>query len=236
MIFKNIILLLIYYSEKLFFSSKSKIFTFSIKDCRLIKKLYSIDSLKTDFFIDEKIKSLSTDDYFYCYDIAFFGAWNRNENISGLNWFLNTQIEKVTFLFPNIKIVIIGGGMPNHIIAKLKKYDQITYVGYMENPYNIISKSKILLAPIFSGAGVKVKVVEALSIGINVLGTTISFEGIPKISKNQVFLFNKNNFINELQKIMKLNYNKIEIFAKHNYFLTEYNKTSIEYWLKENLK
>lgn len=55
------------------------------------------------------------------------------------------------------------------------------YLGFMDNPYVQIAKCQALIAPLFNGAGVKVKVIEALALGTPVIGTDIAFEGIENI-------------------------------------------------------
>jgi glycosyltransferase involved in cell wall biosynthesis len=60
----------------------------------------------------------------------------------------------------------------------LKKLGNIKILSFIKNPYKIISESQILVAPLFEGAGVKVKVIESLACGTPVVGTEIAFEGI----------------------------------------------------------
>jgi len=54
-------------------------------------------------------------------------------------------------------------------------------MGFLENPYPVISNARALISPLFTGAGIKVKVMESLACGTPVIGTRISFEGIPEI-------------------------------------------------------
>lgn len=56
-------------------------------------------------------------------------------------------------------------------------------MGFVENPLDIIYKSAALIAPLFTGAGVKVKVIDAFTTGTPVIGTEIAFEGLPFIER-----------------------------------------------------
>ena len=49
-----------------------------------------------------------------------------------------------------------------------------------------MGRSRALIAPLFKGAGVKVKVVEALCCGTPVLGTSVALEGIPNVAGNTI--------------------------------------------------
>ena len=51
-------------------------------------------------------------------------------------------------------------------------------MGFVENPYGYIAEAQGLIAPLFHGAGIKVKVVEALALGTPVLGSAVAWEGI----------------------------------------------------------
>ena len=47
---------------------------------------------------------------------------------------------------------------------------------------------RILIAPLYKGAGVKVKVIDALSSGTVVIGTNVAFEGIEDNVGNKLFI------------------------------------------------
>lgn len=160
------------FSEKLLLKNKnSTILCFSNKDKEILQKEYNLNSLKVDFFIEEEIQRIEVDrvENYFC----FYGAWSRNENLEGLKWF-EENIEKVP---EKIKIKIVGGGIKEEYSKKLKEKG-FEVLGFVDNPYIILAKSKGLIAPIFSGAGVKVKVIEALATGTPVIGTDVALEGI----------------------------------------------------------
>ena len=50
--------------------------------------------------------------------------------------------------------------------------------GKIESPKQFMQASGIMLAPIFSGSGVRIKIVEALSYGVPVIASEIALQGI----------------------------------------------------------
>ncbi|MFH1933511.1 MAG: glycosyltransferase family 4 protein [Pseudomonadota bacterium] len=58
------------------------------------------------------------------------------------------------------------------------KNNNIRYLGFLNNPYSVISKARALIAPLFQGGGVKVNCLESLLCGIPIIGTNVAFEGI----------------------------------------------------------
>jgi glycosyltransferase involved in cell wall biosynthesis len=196
------------FSEKHILKRANKIFTFSQKDSGLIKKYYGLDSEKVNFFLDEAIVDIKNNVFQVENYFMMYGAWNRKENYEGLDWFL---INVFPFLH-NFDLKIIGPKMPNRLLKKIDGLKSIEYLGFVDNPYVVISKSKALIAPVFSGAGVKVKVVESLSLGVDVIGTKIAFEGIECYNEN--FVCNSDeDFISILSKF---NTNKIDSDIRMN--------------------
>lgn len=162
--------------EKKLLSTANRIITFSNKDCDVIKREYNLDSVPVNFYLknghfDYKAENISVQENLFC----FYGAWNRSENTECLEWFL----EKVYPRLPHeLRFVIIGGGIDEKLAEKLSAYQNIKTAGFVENPVSEIAKCQALIAPLHKGAGVKVKVIDALSSGTPVVGTDVAFEGI----------------------------------------------------------
>lgn len=196
---KKLILPFIRYSESFLLHSCKTTLCFSNKDKALISQLYSINASVVSFYLDPllatiKLEEIKIDNYFVLY-----GAWGRKENYQGLEWFLNYVYVKIQ---NKLKLVIIGGGMNDKMQNKLSQYSNINYLGYVDNPYLLISKAQALIAPLFSGAGVKVKVIESLALGTPVIGTGIAFEGIEQFEVNHLspmmLVESYNEFINAM--------------------------------------
>jgi len=195
------------YSEKLILKySKSNLLTFSSKDSNLLKKYYSLDSQNIDFYISGKIRNISNisvEDYF-----VFMGVWSRPENYESLQWFFEYVYSNVK---KDTKIIIIGSDLSPNFLKLIQKLDNVKYLGFVDNPYPIIAKSKALLAPIFQGAGVKVKCLETILCGAPVIGTTVAFEGIDnKLLKHCIVANSVNDFINAIKIVDIQEYDRIK--------------------------
>lgn len=217
------------YSEKKCLKEMTHVFTFSQKDSDFLLNKLNIKSKPVSFFLDSKILNmdenmLEPSNYFVLY-----GAWNRPENQETINWLINNAELR------QYNLKIIGGGMPlkyqSQITSDFKNWE---YIGFIENPYEIIASSNGLIAPLWHGAGVKVKVIESLALGTPVVGTNITFEGISGINygtNNDSALINLSDIKleDELVKLSNLRKsNKIEI---RNSFLSGYNNTHITNYL-----
>lgn len=149
------------------------VLTFSQKDSDIAHRVYGVVATHVGFYIDDCVRTASpktSDDYF-----VLFAAWNRRENVEGLRWFVH---KVMPMLKKRPRVRIIGGGMPSELKAALSAVRGIECLGFVDDPYPVIASAKALLAPLFKGAGVKVKVVESLSVGTAVIGTDVAFEGL----------------------------------------------------------
>lgn len=153
-------------------TSNAQIFTFSDKDTTLLSSLFGVQSTPTSFYLSKDVIQafpVKLGEYF-----VFFAMWKRDDNYEGLDWFLYNVLPHC--LEKSFKI--IGGGLSQKMQDKIRAYHNIEYLGFVDNPYPIIANAKALISPLFSGAGVKVKVIDALACGTPIIGTDIAFEGI----------------------------------------------------------
>ena len=184
-------------SEKSILKQADKIFTFSPKDCDILKRLYNLDSTPTNFFLSDIVLNAipnKAEDYF-----VFFGGWGRPDNSEALTWFLDNVAERVKGQF---RYKIIGGGMPDALKKRMEANDDFEYLGFVEDPYPIIANAKAEIAPLHFGAGVKVKCVEALACGTSIIGTEVAFEGIVTPVNGTMLLANTaDEYINYMKSI-----------------------------------
>lgn len=165
-------------SENRVLKKGKEILCFSEKDKLLISDLCNVSPFVVSFYIDKNIQNIDLDSISLKPHYCFYGAWNRSENSDGLLWFVDNVLP---FCKSNITFKVIGGGMPIKIQQAIKSHGNMDYVGFVDNPYLMLAESIALIAPLFKGAGVKVKVIETLAVGTPVIGTNIAFEGIDNI-------------------------------------------------------
>lgn len=175
------------FSERRMLKAGTVVFTFSEKDCQLIKDLYGVESEATTFFLNPNVIAAepSEESNFF----VFFGDWSRVENIEALEWFLDNVYDHLS---KEISFKVIGGGrMPDALKQKLLLIQNFEYLGFVDDPYKIIANAKAEIASLHMGAGVKVKCVEALGSGTPIIGTEVAFEGIGDKYRDAMFMANE---------------------------------------------
>ncbi|WP_181873334.1 glycosyltransferase [Paenibacillus prosopidis] len=111
-------------------------------------------------------------------DITFVGGFSHLPNLDGVLWFVHSIFPIVKKSLPDVKFHIIGSNPPQGIL-NLKSED-LNVTGFISDDelLSYYSSSRIVVAPIRFGAGVKGKIIEATAHGVPVITTSIGAEGI----------------------------------------------------------
>ena len=218
-----------FFSEKFVLKTpNSYVFAPSEKDCQLINNHYNLPSFLFLDYIDDLIikkQPEKVEDYY-----VFFGDWHRPENYEGVIWFM----EKVVPLLDEpINVKIIGRKFPVKYLETSSEKVKIEYLGYLDDPYHIISQSRALISPLFKGAGIKVKVIESLACGIPVIGSKIAFEGLP--IEFSAFMILANEPADYIKAFTSINLNIEDRRKIKETFIKSYNKETILSFIKENI-
>ena len=212
------------YTEKYVLNTpKAHLFALCQKDVDLISRLYGLHAEVVNIYIDKRIETITStkiSDVF-----VLFGNWIRRDNYEGALWLLNGLGHHLS---APIDIYIIGKKFPIEQVI-VHNNIKINNLGYVDNPYPIISECKAILCPLFSGAGIKVKVIEALASGTPVLGTEIAFEGFSK--KYSKFMIQCNGLKEFANKIETISFSIDERLEFKKMFLEDYTSDSIPEWI-----
>lgn len=153
------------------------------KDSNRIKSLYSVAANKifvnpvcvTDVLQDSSTKPKELPNKYY---LATGSLW-YGPNADGIMWF----IDNVWNVLINNNVIddcylLVAGGKPNlNLKEKIKVSSKVILIDTPETMEPYFRNAYAYVAPIFNGAGMKVKVAEALSYGLNVYGTKHAFIG-----------------------------------------------------------
>lgn len=116
-------------------------------------------------------------------DVLFWGNMSRPENYLSAIWFIENVMPLLSDL--NFRFVVLGGN-PHESLLKYKS-DRVVITGFIDDPSEYFESVVCLVAPLVLGAGVKVKILEALSAGIPVLTNQIGIEGIEAVNGKDYF-------------------------------------------------
>lgn len=106
--------------------------------------------------------------------ILFFGQLNYQPNVEAVKIIFNKILPHMK---SNQKIVICGKGDAKGFLKK-NKHPQIIFEGFVEKIQDYINACDYVIAPLISGSGTRIKILEALACGKKVISTPIGAEGI----------------------------------------------------------
>jgi len=108
--------------------------------------------------------------------VFHIGAMNWMPNDEGIKWFLKDVFPIIHKKIPDLKIYLAGREMPDWL--KNLKVENVEVVGEVPDALEFISSKSISIAPLLSGSGIRVKIIESMAMGKAVVSTSIGAEGI----------------------------------------------------------
>mgnify|MGYP005780535289 CR=1 FL=1 len=113
--------------------------------------------------------------------IIYYGAMGRPENYLSVQWLIENIMPLIN---SKIRLVVIGSG--SETIEKFAS-ERVDILGFVDNVSPFFSRTMCLVAPLVLGAGIKIKVLEAMSAGVPVLTNQIGIEGVEAKSGKDYF-------------------------------------------------
>lgn len=132
--------------------------------------------------------------------LFFIGALDWLPNLQGLEWFLKDVWPQVHAAFPDLKFHIAGKKMP----AQFHTFTSQNVVAHGEVPSSVdfINSHSVLLSPLVSGSGVRIKIIEAMAMGKVVLSTSVAAEGSGAEDGEQLVIANDTEgFIRQIRRL-----------------------------------
>jgi glycosyltransferase involved in cell wall biosynthesis len=110
-------------------------------------------------------------------EISLFhiGAMDWGPNVEGVQWFLNKIWMRIHEEFPNLKLYLAGRNMP---IEALPELPNVIYVGEVDNAIDFMRSKSVMIVPLLSAGGIRVKIIEGMAMQKAVISTTLGAEGI----------------------------------------------------------
>ena len=104
------------------------------------------------------------------------GAMDWIPNQEGIGWLLEKVWPVVHREVPQAHLYLAGRKMPQRWMNA--RIDGVTVVGEVPDAMYFIGSKQINIVPLLSGSGIRVKIIEAMSVGKTVITTTVGAQGI----------------------------------------------------------
>lgn len=107
--------------------------------------------------------------------VLFAGTLTWAPNAEGLDWFLRDVLPGLTLTEP-LQVV---GGEPLPSWHQLPASAKVEFLGRVPSVEPLYAEAGVMIAPVFSGSGIKLKIVNSLARGLPVVTTSCGIEGFP---------------------------------------------------------
>lgn len=120
------------------------------------------------------------------FSLFHLGSMDWLPNIEAVDWFLENVWENLKYQIPEVKLHLAGKSMPQRIKNLASKnlfvYDRI------DDAKKFMSDKPVMIVPLLSGGGMRVKIIEGLAIGKIIITTSIGAEGIQYTNGANLFI------------------------------------------------
>lgn len=155
------------------------------------------------------------------------GALDWAPNQEGLFWFLDEIWPAIHKANPELNFYIAGRNAPEKI-SKIKM-DNVVFLGEVDDAYKFMNSKAIMVVPLLSGSGMRIKIIEGMALGKTIVSTTLGAEGIQfNHGKNIIIADSPENIIKETQDLLN-NFDKFDAIGKQaqEFVRKAYDNTAI---------
>ena len=116
--------------------------------------------------------------------IIFTGPFSYRVNYHAMQWFIHDVFPIVLEKVPDAHLIITG----DHEDLPLPSDHNVTLAGYVDDVKSLIAASRVSIAPLLSGGGTRLKILEAMALGTPVVSTSKGAEGLEAISGEHILI------------------------------------------------
>ena len=109
--------------------------------------------------------------------LLFLGSYSHKPNIDAAEYLIN-QIWPIIHQKLPTATLIIGGSPPDRIPSYYSGAQGVRFTGFVKDLDELYRQSRVVCAPILSGSGTRVKILEAAANGKPIVSTRIGAEGL----------------------------------------------------------
>jgi glycosyltransferase involved in cell wall biosynthesis len=109
--------------------------------------------------------------------MVFVGNLSYFSNIESISWFVDSVYPLILNDRPDARLRIVGKQPSTEILKLAVRFPGIEVMGDVDDTLSYLQSATVVIAPMVSGAGVKVKIADALSARKLVISTRLGIEG-----------------------------------------------------------
>jgi glycosyltransferase involved in cell wall biosynthesis len=149
----------------------------SEEDCRMMARLHGVErtsaipmGIDTDYFRPMSVAGRDT-------TLVFAGSMDMLANEDAVQFFVRDILPRIRREIP-VKLVIAGRN-PTPAVLDLASDPHVTVTGTVDDIRPFLAGAHLMVVPLRVGGGTRLKIFEAMAMGLPVISTPIGAEGLP---------------------------------------------------------
>lgn len=134
--------------------------------------------------------------------LLFNGALGYKPNEEAIEYILSNILPKLDERGFQFNLIIAGKNLKEEIQSKLPLFNNVQYIGFVDDIESYTKAADIFINPIISGGGVKTKLIEALAMNCTCVSTEAGAIGVDKFACGNKLKIVSNidwdNFVNQI--------------------------------------
>jgi glycosyltransferase involved in cell wall biosynthesis len=164
--------------ERDVFHQAGRVVAVSDNDARLLQRQFGVDQVDV---VDNGI------DFAWCaaargerkpHQYLFLGALDWRPNQDAVRWLLEEIVPRVRRSIPDARLLIVGRCPPAWLVRRVGQSVGVDLRADVPDVRPYLAESAALLVPLRIGGGSRLKILEALAVGLPVVSTAIGAEGL----------------------------------------------------------
>lgn len=109
-------------------------------------------------------------------------------NADAVRWFATEVFDRVRAAVPDARFVVVGARPPADLVALHDPARGIEIRGYVDDIGPLLAEAAATVVPTRAGSGMRVKILEAMAMGLPIVTTTVGAEGIAVVSERHLLV------------------------------------------------
>ncbi len=120
--------------------------------------------------------------------VVSVAALNWPPNVDSMRWFRAEIWPRILKEEPTARWLVVGKDPPSDILRWPEEDHSITVTGFVDDVRPYLFRGSVVIVPLRSGGGMRLKILEAMASGKAVVSTPLGAEGIPARNGEEIVL------------------------------------------------
>jgi glycosyltransferase involved in cell wall biosynthesis len=137
-------------------------------------------------------------------EMVFVGTLDYDPCEKGVWYFCQEILPLIRRELPEVRFVVVGRNPSRHLRAIAEADNGVIFTGRVEDIRPYVQNARVFVVPLLSGSGTRLKILEAMAMGVPIVTTSIGVEGIAAISGEHLWIADSPvTFANAVLRILR---------------------------------